>query len=89
MAKYFLRFIKPFSRGPFYSEAMSGCRNEFRILKMERENDILNNAINKEGFVIIDVRCQGKIFLLLSVIVPKTTLEHFDIFLLVECLSAT
>ena len=56
---------------------------------MERENDILNNAINKEGFVIIDVRCQGKIFLLLSVIVPKTTLEHFDIFLLVECLSGT
>jgi len=56
---------------------------------MERENDILNNAINKEGFVIIDVRCQGKIFSFLSVIVPKTSLEHFDIFLLVECLSGT
>ena len=47
---------------------------------MERENDILNNAINKEGFVIIDVRCQGNIFYL-TVVVPKNTLEHFDIFL--------
>ena len=37
-------------------------RQIFYFKKMERENDILNNAINKEGFVIIDVRCRGKIF---------------------------
>ena len=30
---------------------------------MDRENDILNNAINREGFVIIDVRCQGENFI--------------------------
>ena len=33
MAKYFLRFIKPFFQGPFYSEAMSGCQNKRSILK--------------------------------------------------------
>ena len=33
MVKFLLRFIKPFSQGPFYFEPMPGCRNEFRILK--------------------------------------------------------
>ena len=33
MAKYFLRFIKPFSQGLFSSEAMSGCLYDWCILK--------------------------------------------------------
>ena len=32
MAKHFLRFIKPFSQGPFYSEAMSECLYDWSIL---------------------------------------------------------
>ena len=35
MAKYFLRFIKPFSQEPFYSEAMSECLNDWSILKIK------------------------------------------------------
>ena len=36
MAKYFLRFIKPFSQGLFSSEAMSECLYDWSILKMMR-----------------------------------------------------
>ena len=32
MAKYFLKFIKPFSQWLFQSEAMSGCQNKRSIL---------------------------------------------------------
>ena len=38
MAKYFLRFIKSFSQGTFYSEAMSGCQNKRSILKVRKYN---------------------------------------------------